>query len=537
MQLITQFFKDMSPIKLALFGLSILIFLIIFIVFLSRISNKGMSVLYSDLDLEDSNKVIQELEAKKIPYQLSANGAVVSVSEEYVVKTRVALAQAGLPSKGSIVGYEIFDKEDSIGTTNFSQNIKLVRALEGEISRTLSGFEQVEKARVLLVLPQKEVFSKERIEPRASIVLKLRRNKTFSKAGIDAIGHLIVTAVPGLEMKNITIVDTHGKSLKLGAVENDGHLSNVQNEEYRVSYENRLKKVIEDLLEQSFGVGKVKAQVAIDMNFDRIVTNSEIYDPDSAVIRSIQTIDDSERTPVSGEDSLDVSVANNIPGLGSLGDDQDKRVATVDKSEQTTNYEISKTIKNHISEAGVIKRLSIGILIDGVYKTDPETQQMEYIPRTTEELGKIEDLVKVAVGFNEERNDKIEVINLQFANNFEFPPEEGDYSWIRDEIPQLFQTTVFAIVVLLVLITVIRPIMLKVFESKVTPESIANDDAMLNHVGLGHIVREYNDGTDEESRLAKISLDAATKSINDNVSSHLQETVSVLRKWLSERAE
>lgn len=535
MPVVVQFFKDMNPVKLATLGLGILTFLIIFVVYLSKISTKEMAVLYSDLNLEDSNKVIQELESKKIPYQLTSNGSAIKVPEDQVVKLRVNLAQSGLPSHGSLVGYEIFDKEDSIGTTNFSQNIKMVRALEGEISRTIAAIDQIEKARVHLVLPQREVFSKERIEPRASIVIKFKGNKSLNKAEIEAVGHLVVTAVPGLDMKNVTIVDTKGRSLKLGANEEDDNFGSGQNEEFRSAYENRIKKIIEDLLEQSVGVGKVKAQVTAEMNFDRTVTNSETYDPDGAVVRSTQSTDEKERTPVGGEDSLDVSVANNLPGLGG-GVDQDKNFATIEKSDQTTNYEISKVVKNHISESGTIQRLSIGVLVDGSYKRNEETSKMDYSPRSKEELDKIENLVKVAVGFSDERSDKIEVVNLQFSKEFDWQGDENDTSWIIEELPNLFQTLVFAVVVLLVLITVIRPIALKAFDVK-----RGGDFAGANGVRIegydGTMVAGVELTDAQEARMAgegKSSPDKVSQKINEMVVSSPQETVIVLRKWLNE---
>ena len=213
MQVIIQFFKEMSPIRLAATAITILTFLILFIIFVSRIGENEMSVLYSDLALQDSGKIVQELENRKIHYVAAGDGSIIRVHKSQVVNARIALAQQGLPSSGSVVGYEIFDKEDSIGATNFSQNVKLIRALEGELSRTISAFEQVERARVHLVMPQREIFSKERMEPRASVVLKFRGSKRLGKSEIDAISHLVVTSVPGLEMKSVTIVDTKGVAL------------------------------------------------------------------------------------------------------------------------------------------------------------------------------------------------------------------------------------------------------------------------------------------------------------------------------------
>ena len=176
MQVLIQFFKDMNPIKLASICLGIIAFIILFVFYLSKFSEKDMSILYSNLDAEDSSKIIQELESKKIVYQMLTDGSTIKVRSDQVAKVTVSLAQLGIPSKGSVVGYEIFDKEDSIGTTNFSQNIKMIRALEGELTRTISAFEQIDKARIHLVLPQREVFSKEKLEPRASVILKFKKN-------------------------------------------------------------------------------------------------------------------------------------------------------------------------------------------------------------------------------------------------------------------------------------------------------------------------------------------------------------------------
>lgn len=532
LSVVIQFFKDISPIKLALIGLASLIFVILFVIYLSKISYSDMGVLYSDLDIEDSNKVVQELENKKVPYQLLSNGTVIKVPKDQVAKARINLAQAGIPTKGSVVGYEIFDKEDSISTTNFSQNIKMMRALEGEITRTISGFEQIEKARVHLVLPQKEVFSKERLEPRASIILKFKKGKSLSKAEIDALSHLVVTSVPGLDIKNITIVDTKGKPLKLANKEGEEDFNNSKNEEYRIAYENRVSKVIEDLLEQSLGAGKVKAQVTADMNFDRTVTNYETYDPDSAVVRSTQVSDERERTPMGGEDNLDASVANNLPGTGD-GNDQNKLFATIEKSDQTTNYEISKTIKNHISEIGAIKKLSIGILVDGTYKLNPETNSNEYIPRSKEELDKIANLVKVAIGFNEERNDQIEVVNMQFSSDFSLLSErEDNVSWLREELPNLFQTLVFAIVVVLILITVIRPIALKAFEIKKGGDYAQTGPGL---EGGGILANEPKESETPSSDLERaMKAENSVQKINGLVLTHPQEAIAVLRKWLNE---
>ncbi len=548
MQIIIQFFKEMSLLRLTATLGTILAFIVLFILFVSKVGDNELAVLYSDLDLSDSGKIAEELDKRKIAYSAFGDGSTIKVHKSIVSNTRLSLAQAGLPSSGSIVGYEIFDKEDSIGATNFSQNVKLIRALEGELSRTITAFEQVDKARVHLVMPQREIFSKERLEARASVVLKFKGSKRLGKNEIDAISHLVVSSVPDLEMKNITIVDTKGRVLKIGSAEEGGDFGSGKNEEIKVATENRLRSVIEDLLTNTIGPGKVKAQVAIEMNFDRIVTNYETYNPDGSVVRSTQTIDENEKSPLSSGAGADASVANNIPGGGGAAAVGGNQFATNDKSDSTINYEISKTIKNHISESGLITKMSIGILVDGIYETNKDTNEVTYKPRTQEELDKISNLIKVAIGFNDERKDKIEVINMKFMT--ELPSLEEDSNWIKEELPNLFQTLIFAIVVLLILITVIRPIALKAFEVKkmndVGPNGEINELMPHGMMGISPMQMGANGEMipqammsapiDGEAPKANVAKSNPILKVNEIADANPQELVNVLRKWLNEES-
>ncbi|NRB10586.1 MAG: flagellar M-ring protein FliF [Rickettsiaceae bacterium] len=540
MQVIIQFFKEMSTARLAATAITTILLFVLFIIYFLKVNDTDYAVLYSDLELQDSAKVVQELENQKVPYQALYDGSVIKVPKSKVIGVRLSLAQAGLPNSGSLVGYEIFDKEDSIGTTNFAQNVKFVRALEGELSRTISAFDQVTKARVHLVIPRREIFSKERVEPRASIVLKLRGSSNLRKSEIDAISHLVITAVPSLEMKSISIVDTKGRALKIGSAEDSMDFASGKNDDIRIANENRLKKDIENLLESTLGAGKVKVRVALEMNFDRIITNSELYDPEGAVVRSVQAIDAKEKTPVGEQSGGDASVANNIPGEGGgSAEGAEGNFAIIEKSDQTTNYEISKTIKNHITESGVITKMSIGILVDGNYKTDPETEESIYETRSKEDLDKIANLVKVAIGFNEDRDDKIEVINMQFSNDLD-GFDEDDSEWLKQELPDLIQTLILAIVVLLVLITVIRPIAMKAFEIRQAEEGndVIGPDGQ--PVPAGSAAAGGVEGAPGEELSAEGVAGKEEKQvpplerINNMVDTDPESLVLALRKWLNE---
>jgi flagellar M-ring protein FliF len=520
-----NFLRQLGPIKLAIASVTLLAFLLLFSLYLFKISSSDMSVLYSGLDQSDSSRVASELDAKNIPYVIEDEGSIVRIPGDEVLKTRLHMAAKGLPNHGSIIGYEIFDKEETLGTTNFLQNVKLVRALEGELTRTISSFDAVTKARIHLVIPQREVFAKDRQDPRASVILKLI-GKGLSKSEINSITHLMVTAVPGLDIRNITIVDTAGRSLKLGGEDENtfdptGATSAL--EEYRINYESRLARTIEELLERSLGNGKVRARVSADINFDRIVTNSETYDPDSAVVRSVQSVEERERTPIAGEDSIDVSILNNLPGSGGA-EILSNQAATVERSDETKNYEISKTVRSEISESGAVRKLSVAVLVDGTYKEDKETGDNQYTPRSEAELKQIENLVKATIGYSAVRKDKVEVVNMAFMDDMNLMNIEDH--WLKEQLPSLFQSLVLAIIVILVFLTIVRPMAMKIF------------DVSKNAMDKSKVSLDQDD--EEAEQEIEVSLverkvqTASIRKVTDVMNSHPDEALTVLRRWLNE---
>ncbi len=561
MQSIIQFLKGIGVGKIVGFVVVILALLLALVVYL--LNNNDYAVLYSSLEPQESIKIIQELDNNNISYDISQDNTVIRVNKNNVMKARVILAQAGIPSIGNVIGYEIFDHEDSLSATSFSQNIKLVRALEGELSRTISAFNKVEKTRVHLVIPQREIFSKEKTETRASIVLKLKGNSRLGKSEIEAISNLVITSVPNLEMSNITIVDTTGKALKVGKLSTEEEF-NSKNTEMNIEAENRLKMIIEDLLSRAFGMGKIKAHVSLQMNFDRVITNSELYDPDSSVVRSISSIEEVAQTPFSGSENMDSSVANNIPGAGSssYNTEQEGRFIVTEKTEQQTNYEISKTIKNHISENGNITKMSIGILVDGTYVKNKDTGEMQYQERSEEELQKIKNLVKMVVGFDQKRNDQIEVVNMQFATDFSFIEDFDDKYLPNQDWKKIIEILIIAVISLVILITVVRLIVIKLFQSSKIrayvknnlsrPKNSSSDidvdskknDTILSRASNRNIPKDNNLGLEQlYQKEGKVNLnvvgeddadkarEAITK-INDLTEKQLQDMVGVLKKWL-----
>ena len=278
MNAMVQSLKDLSQIKLmVMIGTAVV--LIGFFAYLSlRVAAPTMSPLYTSMPVEDGAKVIADLELQNVPYQLRANGTQILVPSDQVDRLRLKLAQKGLPSQGSMVGYEIFDKGDTLGTSNFVLTLNQLRALEGELARTISSFDTVENARVHLVTPKRELFSRDTVEPTASVAVKLRSSGGLNKNEISAIRHLVATAVPGLKPQRVTIVDSRGALLAKGVDEaNDANAVSEDAEEFRNEYEKKTVERIEHLIEQSVGTGKEKAEVHADIEFNRTIKNSEKY--------------------------------------------------------------------------------------------------------------------------------------------------------------------------------------------------------------------------------------------------------------------
>lgn len=534
MSTLQQLVKTIGPTKLSIMAAVAAILIIGFVVISMRLTTTSYSTLYANLDTKDSSYIITELSRLSIPYEIKNNGSEVLVPAEKVLETRMMLAKNGLPSGGSIVGYEIFDQSDALGTSNFVYNVNLIRALEGELGRTIGSFEKVETARVHLVIPKRELFASQQKDPTASVVLKLRSTGELTKEEVFAISHLVATAVPGLKVSNITIVDTKGRPFKLGGEEeSDTVLALSNNQEYRTAFEQKMKRSIQELVERYVGAGSSEVHVTAAIDFDRIVTNAEIYDPDGKVVRSVQTVEEKEQGSQK-EGGGNVSVSSNLPNESSSGASGENKTST-ERTDETVNYEITKTIKNHIKETGTIKLLSIAIMVDGTYTKNEKTDQMDYAPRKPEELKQIESLVKSAIGFDEKRGDKIQVLNMKFSRDAAELEPESNLDWIKTEFHNILQTLVIAIVVILVILLVIRPMVGRAFELSRTEEEAEEIKEAVENVPTAADIH-IDDGGREAMGLEQIEQRAkiaSMKNINDIVKKYPQEALSVIRGWVS----
>lgn len=553
-----QTLRNLGPMKLAALG-AVALGLIAFFVFLAaRLTSPGMSLLYSGLDAADSEQIVQRLETQQIPYELRNGGDQIYVPEDQVARLRLAMAGEGIPTGGSI-GYEIFDRADALGTTNFVQQINQLRALEGELSRTIRSLRQVKAARVHLVLAKRELFSRDRNDPTASVVLVLQGS--LDKEQVQSIQHLVSSAVPGMKSTNVSVIDSRGNLLAKGQEAGD-EFDTANGEEMRQGYEARMAQSIEELLAQTLGAGKVRAEVTADIDFSRVTTNTENFDPNGQVVRSTQTVDDKGNTQEKSGDSS-VSVANNVPNPPSQGSgNNNSSNSQNERNEETVNYEISKRSETQVKTNGTVKRISAAVLVDGAYTPGPNGTQT-YAPRTQEELDKIGMLVKSAIGFDEKRGDVVQVVNMPFAQSQE-PISDGTIFMGLDkqDLMRIVELVVLAAVAVLVLLLVVRPLLnrLLAMPSSVPVEqtllpglsaeaaaalppgaaaalalsgpSESMQQGLMAAENIANEIDQMIDINQVEGRVRASSL----KKISELVEQHPEQAVNIMRQWMYQEA-
>ena len=528
-----QAIKNMSAGRLVALS-AVVLFLISFFVYIAtQLNTTEYSVLYTDLELEDAKQIVERLEGGNIKYKLTKNGTEILVPTEVVNKMRVDTAELALASKGSNVGYELFDNTDALGTTNFVQNVNLIRALEGELARSVRSVDNIKSARVHLVLPKREMFSKEEQEPSASVVIRTISGQ-LSLQSVAAIQKLIAASVPKLSVKNVAIVDSAGNLLT--EEKNKALMDLDHNEDLRQELERQMTDRVQNLLDKSIGEGKSRVQVYLEMDFDQVVTNEEIYDPDGQVVRSEAS---SSSSSVTSEKNAPVTVAQNIPNGDNVVDGDGNETQSAN-TESTVNYEISKIVRNKVKNSGTISRMTTAVIVDGIYEKDAEGK-IVYRPRTEDEMQKLDELIKSAVGYNQDRGDMVEVKNIQFARNMLIEPEKVEeiliLGFTKDEVIRIAEGIGVALVAILVIVLVIRPLINNAFDmsGKGNDTRLLGENAEEDNLLLSNFLNDDNDISGEMINLNKIDgrvKASSVKKINDIVEKNPDAAVNIVRGWL-----
>jgi flagellar M-ring protein FliF len=503
-----------------------------------RVTAPQMTPLFTDLSLEDSAAIAKELDREGVSYDLKKDGSTITVPADRVARLRMNLAESGLP-KGGGIGYEIFDKSDALGTTSFVQNINGLRALEGELARTIQTLDRVQAARVHLVIPERPLFSRDKIEPSASIVLKVRG--TLEPAQVRAIRHLVASAVTGLSPQRISIVDEQGQLLADGAADG-ASASDISADERRVAFEKRLRDQVESIVSSVVGPGHSRVQVSADFDFNRITQTSDKYDPDGRVIRSSQTREETSQT---ADTNNQVTVGNELPGANQRQQADAGPRDQARKTEEIVNYEISKTTRTELIEGGRVNRISVAVLVDGTYGKD-DKGDITYQPRSKDELDQIATLVRSAIGFDQKRGDQVNVVNLRFAETPALTINEptgwlSSLQFTKDDIMRAIEMVVMGVLGLVVLLFVVRPLVRRI----ITPEE--PKPAALPGAEAGAtaaIGTDVDPAKAAEPSAAARMIDIAqiqgqvhaqsVQKVGELADKNPEETVAIIRHWLHE---
>ena len=414
------------------------------------INQPDYKVLYTNLSTEDAGQITARLQEKKIPYQLSPTGDMISVPSEKVSELRLELAASGLP-KGGGVGFEIFDAKN-LGVTEFVQQLNYQRALQGELTRTINSLDEIQQTRVHLAIPKKSLFSEDQKKPTASVVVRLKSGRNLSDPQIHGIAHLVSSSIEGMSPRDVMIVDSSGKVLS--KVTEGGEMAQLSNSqvEYKKNVEKDLTSRITSMLEKVVGEGKAVVRISTDLDFRVTEKTEEKYDSEEPAIRSVQRSQEKSGSISggAGESSVATTARQAAPPRPA-GSNREK-------SDETINYEISRTVNKTVMPVGDVKKLSIAVLVDGNYvKSDKGAE--EYQPRPEKELTALEDLVKKSAGFDAKRGDQVVVSNVPFKK-VDLGTELAEKSWLDKFMPfmPLVRYLVMLVVIALVALFVAKPL-------------------------------------------------------------------------------
>jgi flagellar M-ring protein FliF len=540
-QSLVAFLRSLGAARLAAM-VAVTASLIAFFAFvIMRVTTPQMTTLFTDLSGDDSSAIIKDLERQAIPFELRNEGAVIMVPKDRVTRLRMKLAESNLP-KGGGVGYEIFDKSDALGTTSFVQNINHMRALEGELARTIRAIDRIQAARVHLVLPERPLFSRETPEPSASIVVRVRG--ALEPQQIRAIRHVVASAVNGLKPQRVSIVDEAGQLLADGAT---SEADNAVGDERRTAFEKRMRKQVEDIVSSVVGQGRARVQLSADFDYNKVTQTSDRFDPEGRVLRSSQTREESSAT---SENNGQVTVNNELPGQ-QRNDGTTAAREQSKKSEETNNYEISRTTKTEVTEAGRVNRISVAVLVDGNYNKN-EKGELVYQDRSKEQLDRIAALVRSAIGFDQKRGDQVEVVNLRFAEPPSVPAVVEPTGWLsmfqftKDDVMYVIELGVMMLLGLVVLFMVIRPLVKRILAAEVIPALtaaapvLAERNAGEGGAAPGTPLLPGSSTANQMIDVAQVQGQVhaqAVHRVGELAERNPNETAAIVRQWLSEEAQ
>ena len=369
-------------------------------------------VLFSNLEEADAAAIVEKLKDSKVSFRLRDDGRTIDITPaERVHELRLEMAQAGIPRGGS-VGYELFN-ESSLGQTGLAERVKLMRAKQGALERTIQSIEGVKSVRVHISEPERSVFVKQQAKPTASVLIRLEPGAELTGRQVKGVAHLVASSVERLEPSDVTVIDSHGNLLNEKRDQEETGGADLTRLDYQRQIEMAYIKRVETMLAEILGPGKAAARVTAELDFNKYEKEEEAFDPAGIVTRSERSV----------EESAGGSAEGGVPGvLSNLTNDTDllnppdsSQSGNV-RTERVKNYEVSKAVSRTVQATGKVMRLSVAVLVDGTYKpkADGVEGEKQYEPLAPAMLKKIENLVKQSVGFDGSRGDIVTVENIRF---------------------------------------------------------------------------------------------------------------------------
>nr|WP_211107402.1 flagellar basal-body MS-ring/collar protein FliF [Azospirillum brasilense] len=529
------------------------------------LSRPHMTPLYTGLEPAEAGRIVKAVEAMGVPVSAPFGGPAVQVPEAGVPRLRMLLAEKGLPSRGGI-GYELFDTDKPLGITSFMQRMNRLRAMEGELARTIETLSGIEAARVHIVLPDREEFSRAAPTPTASIVVRMRGRSPLERRQALSIRHLVSAAVPHLKPSAVTVLDASGEGLLTG--EDGDARSSAKVDGLRAGHETRIPRAIEQMLVARLGQGNVRVQVAVDAETKREVGRSQSFAPNSQVVRSTQTVQEQDRS-LDSTGEPPVTAEQNLPQREVRAQAQNNRSPSDSKrQEETGNSEISNVARETVIEPGDIRRVSVAVLVNGTWATAQDGTR-SYEARSPEELQRITELVRSARGFSEARGDRVPGDNREFVTPApELGPREP-MAEIVDTLSRNVMTLIQWVILLglcgLLIVLGLRPLIRRAFPApepgaaeaaapalaagaampQLTGPAMGGDPAMqaAQLTDAGDPATAALPGIEEtmdqliELRTVEGRVRASSiRRLGDIVDQYPDEAIDILRSWLYEEA-
>ncbi|WP_187646995.1 flagellar basal-body MS-ring/collar protein FliF [Nitrosophilus labii] len=519
-QKLSESFKDEKFLKRVFIGLGITsIVVLLSIVFLKNINQEEYGVLYTHLNPEDAGSILTILQEERIPYKVEGEGTIILVPKNKIYDVRLKLAAKGLPSS-KVVGFEIFE-EPKMGATHFQENVNYLRAIEGELTRTIQKIDAVSSAKVNIALPQSSIFARDEDEAKASVIVKLRPGRDLTSEQVKAIVFLVSHAVSKLKPENVTVVDNRGRVLSdiLTEEKNEKILDAV---DLKKKIERDIEKRIQSMLAKAIGPQKVVVRATAEIESAKIREQEELYDPDRVAVVSERKIQEKEKG-FSQKQIGAPGTPTNVPPV--INTNQNNLTLDKSKKDVTTNYNISKSLIDTQRNMFKIKKLSVGVLIDGKYITKKDSNGTEtkvFVPRSKEELTSYEELIKSAVGFDPKRGDKITVVSVPFEAPLVMEDENQDIS--KKDMTLLLAVGGLALVLLVLLIVFIIKASKAKKEAKIAQEKAALEETF----------KEMSKVREEENLLLDLESEPSYQKILQMIDENPELIASMISKWMKE---